>query len=48
MKECVSAFLRQIQRSACNNLKIFQKNLKIAIDNQMIMCYTVIKTEEPV
>lgn len=48
MKECVSAFLRQIQRSACNNLKIFQKNLKIAIDNQMIMCYTVVKTEEPV
>lgn len=48
MKECISAFLRQVQRSACNNLKIFQKNLKIAIDNQMIVCYTVVKTEEPV
>lgn len=48
MKECVSAFLRQVQRNACNNQKIFQKNLKIAIDNQTIVCYTVVKTEEPV
>ena len=28
--------------------KDFSKNLKIAIDNQMIVCYTVVKTEEPV